>query len=368
MPTIAKLAVEREARPALELLIGLSAATSRAETHDESWVPAPDRWSPELRESVAEVGRALGRGVAAPARSGARASGRRCAVVRQEPLARGRPGASAPSRRRPCARVGRASSERARSSTRPQETRRRSRALLEHPRYYAGRAAEALPTLLSVPPKETKRRLVDCAAALRRGGLLAERAGDHGPDRHRGGEPRVSSPQTLAPQALIAKRHARVCLRARAGVRPRRPRPARRRATASPPLPAPRRAGHLLPGLAGAARPGSVARARRPCCSAGRSGTAAEWPSSGASRAATRRSTSWPVQPGSRSRQPITTSRSCVPPGSSRSAETRADTGTPFAPRASARRSARSETSFTHRPRRRRPSRASAVPPAARGP
>ena len=32
--------LEVEARPALELLIGLSAATSPKERHDESWLPA----------------------------------------------------------------------------------------------------------------------------------------------------------------------------------------------------------------------------------------------------------------------------------------------------------------------------------------
>ena len=74
--------------------------------------------------------------------------------------------------------------------------------LLEHPRYYAGRAAEALPTLLSVPPGETKRRLV---TAVR---LFAEET--FSPSEQEIMAPIVAAArstralaESLAPQALI---------------------------------------------------------------------------------------------------------------------------------------------------------------------
>ena len=202
MPTVAKVTVEAEARSALELLIGLSAATSRAETHDESWVPPPDRWSPALREAVFEVGERSGEawlhllGLALELPAGdAQSFVKGVARVDALELRRHLVGVYVPAW---ISLVGASTLERTAAGD-----EKAIASLLEHPRYYAGRAAEALPTLLSVPPKETKRRL---STALR---LFAEEA--FSPN-----EPEIMAPivaaaevtrelaETLAPQALIA--------------------------------------------------------------------------------------------------------------------------------------------------------------------
>ena len=75
MPAAPRLRIEVEARPALELLIGLSAATSPDEAHDESWVPAEDHVVTRAARRDRRRRQAFRRGVAAPPRPRARASG-----------------------------------------------------------------------------------------------------------------------------------------------------------------------------------------------------------------------------------------------------------------------------------------------------
>ena len=202
MPTVPKLAVEAEARPALELLIGLSAATSQAERHDESWVPPPERWSPELRECILEVGEHAGEawlhllGLALELPDGdARSFVEGLARVDALELRRHLVGVHVPAW---VGLVGASTLEQAATGD-----EKAIASLLEHPRYYAGRAAEALPALLSLPPKQTKRRLV---TALR---LFAKET--FSPSEQEIMAPIVSSAaaarklaETLAPRALIA--------------------------------------------------------------------------------------------------------------------------------------------------------------------
>lgn len=203
MPKFATLAVEAVARPALELLIGLSAATSQAETHVESWVPPPDRWSPELRESILEVGEHSGEawlhllGLALELPGGdAQSFVKSLSRVNALELRRHLVGVHVPAW---VSLVGASTLEQAAAG----DTKAIAR-LLGHPRYYAGRAAEALPMLLPVPAKETKRRLV---AVLR---LFAEEA--FSPSEQVIMDPLVRAAEsarelvrTLAPQELIAQ-------------------------------------------------------------------------------------------------------------------------------------------------------------------
>jgi len=203
MPTVPKLAVEAEARSALELLIGLSAATFPAETHDESWVPLLDRWSSELRESVLQVGEHSGEawlhllGLALELPAGdARSFVEDLARVDALELRRHLVGVYVPAW---VTLVGETTLEQAAAGD-----EQAIASLLEHPRYYAGRATEALPTLLSVPPKETKRRLI---TALR---LFAEEA--FSPSEQEIMAPIVTAAEaarelavTPAPQAVIAR-------------------------------------------------------------------------------------------------------------------------------------------------------------------
>jgi len=203
MPTVPKLAVEAEARSALELLIGLSAATFPAETHDESWVPLLDRWSSELRESVLQVGEHSGEawlhllGLALELPAGdARSFVKDLARVDALELRRHLVGVYVPAW---VTLVGETTLEQAAAGD-----ERAIASLLEHPRYYAGRATEALPTLLSVPPKETKRRLI---TALR---LFAEEA--FSPSEQEIMAPIVTAAEaarelavTPAPHAVIAR-------------------------------------------------------------------------------------------------------------------------------------------------------------------
>ena len=156
--------VEVEARPALELLIGLSAATSPGKTHGESWVPAADEWSKELREAVRQVGEWSGEawlhllGIALELPTiDAPAFAERVNRMDAVELRRHLVGVYVPAW---VDHLGATTLERAATGD-----RRAVAKLLAHPRYYAGRAADALPPLLNVSPKETKRRVV---AALRR--------------------------------------------------------------------------------------------------------------------------------------------------------------------------------------------------------
>ncbi len=159
MPTTPKLTVETEARSALELLIGLSVATSPAGTHDETWVPRPERWSAELREAVVRVGERsgeawlhlLGLALELPAPD-ARSFVKALARVDALELRRHLVGVHVPAW---VGLVGATALEQAAAGDEKAIAK-----LLEDPRYYAGRAAEALPTLLSDPPKETKRHIV----------------------------------------------------------------------------------------------------------------------------------------------------------------------------------------------------------------
>ena len=202
MPTIAKLAVEAEARPALELLIGLSAATSQAETHDESWVPPPERWSPELREAVLQVGERSGEawlhllGLALELPAGdAQSFVKSISRVDALELRRHLVGVHVPAW---ASLVGASTLEHAAAGD-----EKAIADLLEHPRYYAGRAAEALPTLLSVPPKETKRRLVTALGLFAEGAFSPSEQGVMAPIVTAAERARKLA-QTLAPQALIA--------------------------------------------------------------------------------------------------------------------------------------------------------------------
>jgi DNA-binding transcriptional ArsR family regulator len=159
MSSAPKLAVEVEARPSLELLIGLSAATSQGETHDKSWVLAPDQWSEELRAAVGEAGERSGEawlhllGLAlelptADAQTFVESVARLEAVELRRHLV----GVYVPAW---VSLVGARTLERAAAGDGKAIAK-----LLAHPRYYAGRAGDALHALLSVSPKETKRRLV----------------------------------------------------------------------------------------------------------------------------------------------------------------------------------------------------------------
>jgi|GEM_PF-773978 len=159
MPAVPKLTAYAEARPALELLIGLSTATSPGEAREESWVPPPEHWSPELNDAILQVGERsgeawlhlLGLALELPAGDARAFVG---AVSRMDALELRRHlvGVYVPAW---VSLVGAKTLEQAAAGD-----ERAIAKLLEHPRYYAGRAADALPTLLDVSPTATKRRLV----------------------------------------------------------------------------------------------------------------------------------------------------------------------------------------------------------------
>ena len=136
MPWPPRLVMEVEARPALELLIGLSAATSAAEPHDETWAWPREGWSEELCDAVAACGERsgeawlhlLGLALELPRpRPRARRPARRRRPARAPPPPRrgARPGVGDARR----SRIARASAEGDEAAI---------EALLDHPRYDAG--------------------------------------------------------------------------------------------------------------------------------------------------------------------------------------------------------------------------------------
>ncbi|MGH3079012.1 MAG: ArsR/SmtB family transcription factor [Gaiellaceae bacterium] len=167
MPWPPRLAIEVEARPALELLIGLSAATSVDEKHDETWSWPRKGWSAELGDAVAACGERSGEawlhllGLALELRpSPARKFVERLGDVEPLELRRHLVGVHVPAW---VTLVGADALERAAAGDEAA-----TEMLLDHPRYYGTRARESLTLLLAVSPEETKGLLL---AALR---LFAE--------------------------------------------------------------------------------------------------------------------------------------------------------------------------------------------------
>jgi DNA-binding transcriptional ArsR family regulator len=158
MPWPPRLAVEVEARPALELLIGLCAATG-GEPLAETWASARD-WSAGLAEAVAACGERsgevwlhlLGPALELPA-ADARTFVERVGELDALELRRNLVGVHVPAW---VTLVGQDALERG-AAGEPAAIE----ALLAHPRYYAGRARESLETLLGVGPEETRTRVLD---------------------------------------------------------------------------------------------------------------------------------------------------------------------------------------------------------------
>jgi DNA-binding transcriptional ArsR family regulator len=164
MPWPPRLAVEVEARAALELLAGLSAATAPGETHEETWAWPRRDWSPALGSAVAAVGdrsgeawlHLLGLALELPP-SGALAFVDALEEIAPSELRRHLVGVYVPAW---VTLVGRETLERAARGDQAAIDE-----ALAHPRYYAGRARESLTAVLAVPPAETKELLL---TALRR--------------------------------------------------------------------------------------------------------------------------------------------------------------------------------------------------------
>lgn len=167
MPWPPRLAVEVEVRPALELLIGLSAATSAAEPHAETWAWPRTRWSDELSGAVEACGQRsgeawlhlLGLALELPS-SGALAFVEALGGIDALELRRHLVGVYVP------AWVTLVGADALAAAADADEAA--IAALLDHPRYYGTRARESLSALLAVSAEETKDRLL---AALR---LFAE--------------------------------------------------------------------------------------------------------------------------------------------------------------------------------------------------
>jgi DNA-binding transcriptional ArsR family regulator len=163
MPAPPRLRVEAVAAPALELLIGLYAATTPAERHAPSWVPDRDEWSTELDDAVAGAGDRSGEawlhllGLALEPHEDAGSFVDAVARVPPRELRRHLVGVNVPAW---VGMVGAETLERAAAGD-----GNAIAVLLAHPRYYAGRAAESLGPLLTLPARETKARVV---AVLRR--------------------------------------------------------------------------------------------------------------------------------------------------------------------------------------------------------
>ncbi len=155
-----RLAVEVEARPGLELLVGLSAATSGGESLDESWAWPRVGWSGALARAVRAAGERSGEawlhllGLALEL-SAYSAAGFVDALEEVDPLELRRHlvGVHVPAW---VTLVGADALEHAAAADDAAIA-----TLLEHPRYYAGRAPEALPGLLDGSPEETKARVLD---------------------------------------------------------------------------------------------------------------------------------------------------------------------------------------------------------------
>ena len=159
MPWPPRLAVELEARPALELLVGLSAATSAAEPHEETWAWPRTGWSEGLASAVAACGERSGEawlhllGLAlelppSPALGFVEALRGIDALELRRHLV----GVYVPAW---VALVGAGTLEAAADGDDGAIA-----ALLDHPRYYGTRARESLSTLLAVSAEETKDRLL----------------------------------------------------------------------------------------------------------------------------------------------------------------------------------------------------------------
>jgi len=159
MPAPPRLRVEAVAGPAFELLVGLYSATTPGDEHRPSWVPARDGWSPELVAAIAAAGEhsgeawlhLLGLALELP-HDNARSFVTAMARVDERELRRHLVGAYVP------AWVGMVGAAALESAAGGDEAA--IDALLAHPRYYAGRAAESLGPLLRLPARETKERLV----------------------------------------------------------------------------------------------------------------------------------------------------------------------------------------------------------------
>jgi DNA-binding transcriptional ArsR family regulator len=159
MPWPPRLAVEVEARPALELLVGLSAATAPGETHEETWAWPRRGWSPPLASAVAAVGERSGEallhllGLALELPSpDALAFVDALDAVDPVELRRHLVGVHVP------AWVTLVGLETLEGAARGDE--KAIAEALAHPRYYAGRARESLTALLAVPPADTKELLL----------------------------------------------------------------------------------------------------------------------------------------------------------------------------------------------------------------
>jgi DNA-binding transcriptional ArsR family regulator len=159
MPWPSRLAVQAEARPALELLIGLNAATTSDKPHADTWATPPVGWSDVLAEAVAACGEESGEawlhllGLALElAPTDARTFVDRLGDVDSLELRRHLVGVYVP------AWVALVGAETLEQSAAGDPTAIET--LLEHPRYYAGRARESLSVLLRVSAEETKPRLL----------------------------------------------------------------------------------------------------------------------------------------------------------------------------------------------------------------
>ena len=159
MPWPPKLAVELEARPALELLIGLSAATAETGPHEETWAWPRAGWSDELAAAVAACGERsgeawlhlLGLALELPPTPALRFVEALAEIDALE-LRRHLVGVYVP------AWVTLVGADALEAAAKGDE--RGIATLLDHPRYYGTRARESLTSLLAVTAEETKDRLL----------------------------------------------------------------------------------------------------------------------------------------------------------------------------------------------------------------
>ena len=224
-----RLAVRVEARSALELLIGLSAATSSGDSLEESWAWPRVGWSGALARAVQAAGERsgeawlhlLGLALELPASTAASFVDALEAVDPLE-LRRHLVGVHVPAW---VTLVGADALERAAAGDEAATA-----ALLEHPRYYAGRAREALPDLLAGSGEETKARVLD-ALRLFAAEVFSPREDEIMGPLVAGAEAARRRAEGLAPRDLIADvtrgylyepepEFARVVLVPQAGSRP----------------------------------------------------------------------------------------------------------------------------------------------------